>query len=149
VVASIVAHLLELPRRSAVLSEDETHLNRLPHVQATWTQRGTPPQIPTSGSNRWVTVYGALHMTTGQWVYRLGRRSAADFITFLRMLAETFPRAPRIVVICDNDSIRRARAVVRYLEQQPRRNVLYGARYSLQDNPVERIWGGLSAAGEN
>jgi hypothetical protein len=34
VVAGIVARLIELPRRSVVLAEDETHLNLLPHVRA-------------------------------------------------------------------------------------------------------------------
>jgi len=32
-------------------------------------------------------------------------RCAVDFIVLLGMLAATFPRAPVIVVICDNDSI--------------------------------------------
>ena len=32
VVAGIVAHLLELPRRAVVLADDETHLNLLPHT---------------------------------------------------------------------------------------------------------------------
>jgi hypothetical protein len=35
------------------------------------------------------------------------------------MLAEAFPLAPVIVVICDNDSIHHARAVTRYLEKNP------------------------------
>ena len=82
-------------------------------------------------------------MTSGEWVYRLGRRCAADFIALLRMVAEAFPRAPVIVVIYDNDSIHHARAVTRYLETQPRLEVLYGARYSPHDNPAERIWAGL------
>jgi len=33
VVAGIVARLLDLPHRSVVLAEDETHLNLLPHVR--------------------------------------------------------------------------------------------------------------------
>ncbi len=37
-------------------------------------------------------MLGALELTTGRWVYRLGRRRAADFIALLRMLAEAFPR---------------------------------------------------------
>jgi transposase len=53
------------------------------------------------------------------------------------MLAETYPRAPVIVVICDNDSIHHARAVTRYLERHPRLELMYGARYSPHDNPVE------------
>ncbi len=115
VVAGIVARLIELPRRAVVLAEDETHLNLLPHVRASWTRRGARPQILTPGTNRQVTVYGALEMTTGRWVYRLGGRRAAEFIAFLRMLAASFPAAPLIVVICDNDSIHHARAVTRYL----------------------------------
>jgi hypothetical protein len=36
-------------------------------------------------------VFGAIEVSTGAWVYRLGRRCAADFIALLRMLAEAFP----------------------------------------------------------
>jgi hypothetical protein len=114
VVAGIVARLLELPRRAVVLAEDETHLNLLPHVRASWTLRGRRPLVPTPGKNRQVTVLGALELTTERWVYRLGRR-AADFIALLRMLAQALPLAPAIVVICDNDSIHHARAVTAYL----------------------------------
>ena len=56
VVAQIVARLTGLPRRSVVLAEDETHLNLLPHVRASWTLRTARPQIPTPGTNRQVTV---------------------------------------------------------------------------------------------
>jgi hypothetical protein len=47
-------------------------------------------------------VLGALEMSTGAWVYRLGRRCAADFIALLDQLLQAFPHAPAIVVICDN-----------------------------------------------
>jgi transposase len=143
VVSGIVARLLELPRRAVVCAEDETHLNLLPHVRASWTLRGARPKIPTPGKNRQVTVFGEIEVTTGTWVYRLGRRCAADFTALLLMLNEAFPRAPVIVVICDNDSIHHARAVTRYLDQHPRLELLYGARYSPHDNPVEWIWAGL------
>jgi transposase len=90
-----------------------------------------------------VTVFGALEVTTGQWAYRLGRHRASDFTVFLDQLLRAFPRAPAIVVICDNNSIHHARAVTHYLEEHPRLELLYGARYSPHDNPVERIWAGL------
>jgi hypothetical protein len=32
-----------LPPRAVVLAEDETHLNLLPHVRASWTLRGMRP----------------------------------------------------------------------------------------------------------
>jgi transposase len=126
VVAGIVARLTGLPRRSVVPAGDETHLNLLLHVRASWTLRGMRPEVPTPGKNRKVTVLGAIEVTTGRWACRLGRRCAADFIALLGMLAEMFPRAPRIVVICDNDSIHHARAVTACLKEHPRLELLYG-----------------------
>ena len=143
VVAQIVARLIGLPPRAVVLAEDETHLNLLPHVRASWTLRGARPQVLTPGTNRKVTVPGALEMSTGAWVYRLGRRCAADFIALPDQLLQAFPHAPVIVVICDNDSIHHARKVTAYLERHPRLELLYGARYSPNDNPAERIWAAL------
>jgi transposase len=67
-------------------------------------------------------------------------RCTADFIALLGMLAEAFPRAPVIVVICDNDSIHHVRKVTAYLNEHPRLELVYGARYSPHDNPAERIW---------
>jgi transposase len=142
-VAAVAARLVRLPRRAVVPAEDETHLHLLPHVRAAWTRRGIRPQIPTPGSNRQVTVFGALDVTGGTWAYRLGRRRAADFTAFLDQLLRVFPRAPAIAVICDNDSIHHARAVTAWLEEHPRLELLYGARYSPHDNPVERVWGAL------
>ena len=87
-------------------------------------------------------MLGAIEMTTGAWVYRLGRRCAADFIALLDQVLCAFPRAPAVVVICDNDSIDHARKITAYLEKHPRLELLYGARYSPHDNPAERIWAG-------
>jgi hypothetical protein len=53
-------------------------------------------------------VFGAIGCT-GRWVYRLGRRCAADFTTLLDQVLRAFPRSPVIAVICDNDSIHHAR----------------------------------------
>ena len=143
VVAGIVARLIDLPRRAVVLAEDETHLNLLPHVRPAGRYASLGRRFPTPGTNRQVTVFGALEVTTGAWVYRLGKRCAADFIALLDQVLAAFPAAPAIVMICDNDSIHHARKVSAYLEKHPRLELLYGARYSPHDNPVERIWGAL------
>ena len=112
-------------------------------MRASWTLRTVRPQIPTPGTNRQVTVFGAIEVTTGAWVYRLGRRCAADFIALLDQVLRAFPCVPVIVVICHNDSIHHARTVTAYLEKHPRLELLYGARYGPHDNPVERIWAAL------
>jgi hypothetical protein len=112
-------------------------------VRASWTLRAARPQVPTPGTNRQVTVFGAIEVTTGAWVYRLGHRCAADFTALLDQVLRAFPQAPAIAVICDNDSIHHARKVTAYLEKHPPLELLYGARYSPHDNPVERVWAGL------
>src|ERR1039457_744778 len=42
-----------------------------------------------------------------------------------------------------NNSIHHARKVTAYLDEHPRLELLYGARYSPDDNPAERVWGAL------
>ncbi|MEV4251516.1 IS630 family transposase [Streptosporangium canum] len=144
-VAAITARLRALPRGAVVWAADETHVHLLPHLRSGWTLRADRPAVVTPGKNRQVTVFGAVELTTGRWVYRLGRRCATDFLRLLDEVAAAFPAAPKIVVICDNDSIHHARDVVCYLQAHPRVEVLYGARYSPHDNPVERIWAALKA----
>jgi transposase len=119
VLAAITARLRLLPAGSVLWAADETHLQLLPHLRASWTLRGRRPQILTPGTNRQVTVLGALEVTTGQWTYRLGRRCAADFCALLAQVAAAFPAAPAIVIICDNDSIHHARAVRSFVAAHP------------------------------
>ncbi len=78
----------------------------------------------------------------GRW--RQAGRAVMVLLLSLHGLSAAQIGAPRVIsVICDNDSIHHARAITRYLDQQPRLELLYGARYSPHDNPVERVWGGL------
>ncbi|WP_146087547.1 IS630 family transposase [Thermomonospora echinospora] len=103
--------------------------------------RAPSPDRPRShapGKNRQITVLGALEVTTGRWAYRLGRRSAADFLALLQQVMAAFPAAPAVVVICDNDSIHHARAVREFVAAHPGVHLWFGARYSPHDNPVER-----------
>ena len=82
-------------------------------------------------------MLGAVEVSTGRWVYRLGRRCAAGLIALLDQVLRAFPAAPVIVMICDNDSIHHARKVTAYLKEHPRLELLYGARYSPPDNPAD------------
>lgn len=145
VVAALAARMRLLPAGAVVWVEDETHLHLLPTLRATWTLRGHRPHIPTPGRNRQITVLGALEVTTGRWVYRLGRRRAADFVALLEQVVAAFPAAPAVVVVCDNDSIHHARLVRAFVAAHPGLHVWFGARYSPHDNPAERVWAALKA----
>jgi transposase len=78
-------------------------------------------------------------------VFRSPNSPGASFIAFLQMLPATYPSAPVTAVVCDNDSIHHAKAVTAYLDDHPRPRLLFGARYSPHDNPVERIRAALKA----
>jgi hypothetical protein len=59
------------------------HRAAAPTGVPTWTLRTACPRIVTPGSNRQVTVLGAIDATAWQCIRRLGRRCAADFIDLL------------------------------------------------------------------
>ena len=144
--AELHQQLAELPEGAVVLAEDETHLNLLPWVRATWVVRGTRQPLMTPGTNRRRTIFGAVDLHSGRWRYQVARKAvSAAFTAFLDQLLAAYPTAPKIAVICDNVSIHHAKIVQRWLVTHPRIVVLHGARYRPHDNPVERIWGALKA----
>jgi transposase len=129
-----------------VLAEDETHINLLPWVRATWIPRGTRRQVMTPGKNRRRTIFGAVDLTSGRFLYQVTHKAiSASFTAFCEQLLAAYPTAPLVAVVCDNVIIHHSKIVQRWLTTHPRIRILHGARYSPHDNPVERIWGTLKA----
>jgi transposase len=144
--AGLHQQLRNLPEGAVVLAEDETHVNLLPWVRATWIARGTRQEVMTPGKNRRRTIFGAVDLHTGRWFYQVARKAvSATFTAFLEQLLAAYPTAPQVAVICDNVIIHHSKIVQRWLTTHPRILVLHGARYSPHDNPVERVWGALKA----
>jgi transposase len=138
--------LTALPDDAVVLAEDETHVNLLPWVPATWIAHGQRQLVMTPGTNRRRTIFGAVDVRTGQWFYQGARKAvSATFTAFCEHLLAANPAAPVVAVVCDNVIIHRSKLVQAWLAAHPRLIVLHGARYSPHDNPVERIWAALKA----
>jgi transposase len=146
VLADLHQQLAGLPEGAVVLAEDETHLHLLPWVRATWIARGARQPVMTPGKNRRRSVFGAIDLASGRFVYRVARKAvSATFIAFLEQVLAAYPAAPQVAVVCDNVIIHDSKIVQRWLATHPRIVVLHGARYSPHDNPVERVWGALKA----
>jgi transposase len=144
--AELHQQLGDLPAGAVVLAEDETHLNLLPWVRSTWIVKGARQRVLTPGRNRRRTIFGAVDLHSGRWLYQVTRKAvSAAFTAFLDQVLAAYPTAPKIAVICDNVIIHHSKIVQRWLAAHPRIVVLHGARYSPHDNPVERIWGTLKA----
>jgi hypothetical protein len=131
--------IAELPTGAVLLAEDEAHINLLPWVRSTWIPRGTRQEVMTPGKNRRRTIFGAVDLHTGRFLYQVAHKAiSASFIAFCQQLLAAYPTAPVVAVICDNVIIHRSKIVQRWLAAHPRLLVLHGARYSPHDNPVER-----------
>jgi transposase len=147
ILAALRQTIAELPNGAVVLAEDETHLNLLAWVRATWVVRGTRQQVMTPGTNRRRTIFGAVDLCTGRFLYQVTRKAvSASFTAFCEQLLAAYPTAPVVAVICDNVIIHHSKLVQRWLASHPRLWVLHGVRYSPHDNPVERIWAALKAS---
>jgi transposase len=146
ILADLQQQISNLPDGAVVLAEDETHINLLPWVRATWIVQGQRQQVMTPGTNRRRTIFGAVDVASGRFCYQVARKAiSASFTAFLEHLLAAYPTAPQVAVICDNVIIHRSKLVQRWLAAHPRVLVFHGARYSPHDNPVERIWAALKA----
>ena len=146
VLATLRHTIAELPKGTVVLAEDETHLHLLPWVRATWILTGQRQRVMTPGKNRRRTIFGAVDVASGRFLYQVCRKAvSASFTAFLEQVLAAYPAAPVVAVICDNVIIHHSELVQRWLATHPRVVVVHGARYSPHDNPVERVWGALKA----
>jgi hypothetical protein len=133
-----------LPTGSVVLAEDETHLDLLARVRSCWMPTDIRHRILTPGTNLRRTVHGAINLTTGQWHHHISVKNVSVvFCYFLQQLLDAYPHAPVVAVICDNGTTHHSGITKRWLDEHPRLLLIEGAKYSPQDNPVERIWAAL------
>jgi transposase len=105
-----------------------------------------PPAGHDPGSNQRRTIFGAIDLHSGRFLYQVCRKAvSANFTAFGEQLLAAYPTAPVVAAVCDNVIIHHSKIVQAWLASHPRVRVLHGARYSPHDNPVERIWGALKA----
>ncbi|HET7875504.1 MAG TPA: IS630 family transposase, partial [Methylomirabilota bacterium] len=130
------------PEGAVILAEDEAHLNLLPWLRSCWIVKGERQEVMTPGKSRKRSIFGAIELATGRWLYQIAARATSvAFIEFLEQILDAYPRAPVIAIVLDNVSTHSSRTVERWLARHARVKLLYGARYSPHHNPVERVWG--------
>jgi transposase len=142
--AGIRDRITALPAGTVVLAEDETHIDLLPRVRSCWMPTGLRHHILTPGSNIRRTVHGAVNLATGAFHHHVSVKNVSVvFCYFLQLLLDAYPHAPVVAVICDNGTTHHSGITRRWLTEHPRLMLIEGAKYSPQDNPVERVWAGL------
>jgi putative transposase len=134
-------HLLQVPTDAVILAADECDVHLLPVLRALWMPKGEQVRIPTPGTNRKRSVFGALDLETGEWHYQVvPRKRAVEFVAFLEQLASAYS-GRSLYLVLDNASIHKAKVVQSWVVDHPRVHLHYLPAYSgHKHNPVEKIW---------
>jgi transposase len=129
------------PADAAILCQDECDVHLLPALRAMWMRRGQQARIPTPGTNRKFSVFGALEPATGRWTYRMYRgKGQLEFVHFLGQVLAAYPDRP-ILLVLDNAAFHTAPRVARWVAAQSRLELLFLPTYSgHEQNPVEKLW---------
>lgn len=137
----LCTRLLQLPAEAVIVALDECDVHLLPVLRAMWMRRGQQVRIPTPGTNRKRTVFGALDLSSGHWHYQVhARKRAVEFLAFLEHLLGRCPGRP-LALVLDNASIHKAQCVQAWLAAHPQVHLLYLPAYSgHKQNPVEKVW---------
>jgi transposase len=133
--------IMQAPAQAASVCLDECDVHLLPVLRAMWMRRGQQARAPTPGANRKRAVFGALDWSCGRWHYQISEhKRTSEFIAFLEQLLRAYP-AQLVLIVLDNASIHKARAVEAWLGEHSWVQLLYLPAYSgHRHNPVEKIW---------
>jgi transposase len=124
---------------------DESHFPNEPYVQRGWCRKGQHVKVPTPTQRQSTTLFGALHLRTQRFYWkRAARGTSARFLEFLHQLHQRFPAA-LLILILDNATMHKSRAVKRFLRQHDWVTLEPLAPYSPEYNPIERFWRWLKA----
>jgi transposase len=140
-----IRYLVEtLPKNAALFFADELDIHLLPKLGSEWMLRGTQREVMTPGTNRKSYLAGALNFVTGRMLHVIGeRKNRWLFIELLKAIDRACPavKFTRIYVVVDNYRIHTAKAVVEWLMQHPRFEVVFLPSYCPRANPIERAFG--------
>lgn len=140
-IRSVIDNLLPT---EALLFADELDINLLAKIGYQWMPKATQAQIPTPGQNEKSYLAGALDYTTGKIIHCIWARKVNGlFIDLLQTIDFRYPKAKftRIYIVVDNYGIHKAKAVLNWLADHPRVELLFLPTYCPQANPIERAFG--------
>ena len=128
--AAIEATLAENDSYTEVFYADEADGDLNPRIGSSWMRCGEQSTVPTPGQNQKHYIAGALHARTGSLVWtEHHRKTSVVFVKLLEQLRRQYRRARRIVLIVDNYGIHKSRVTQRWLEGNPKFELLFQSTY--------------------
>ncbi len=123
---------------------DELDIHLLSKIGYQWMLKGTQLEVMTPGTNQKNYLAGALNHLSGKMLPVVGeRKNRWLFIDLLRVIDHQCPavKFTRIYVVVDNYRRHTAKAVVEWLAQHPRFELVFLPAYCPRANPIERAFG--------
>lgn len=139
--------LATLPRREVAVYEDEVDIHLNPKIGLDWMGLGQQKEVMTPGQNVKRYLAGAMDVGSGviHWV-EAEKKDAWLFLSLLKKLTLSYPRARRIHVILDNYKIHSSHIIGIALANFARRVRLHFLPpYCPKHNRIERVWQDLHA----
>ena len=126
-----------------MLLEDEAGFYRQPTMAPMWAPAGRrqPRARWATRSNRVIRAAVGLDPVSGRLLHRLrSSYTAVEMGRFYRFLLKGCPNARRVYLVMDNWPVHQHPNAWRYLEADPRVQVLWLPTYAPWLNPAEKVW---------
>lgn len=130
---------------AVIVFEDEASFRQTPTLHATWSRRGSQPQVPTRGERHTQKIFGAVRLDNAQFTY-LHQADNFQWETYLAFLDQVllptfYRRNHRVYLIQDNASYHKKQETYDYFAKHRRQvEVFQLPPYWPELNAQERIW---------
>jgi transposase len=136
-------HAGDHPEQIQFCYADASDQHLLAVLRGMWMRIGQQVRIATPPDNQHWSLFGCLHPQSGAFVWQAFEKAvSASFLAFLEYLRGCYPTGDLVVVV-DNASYHKSKAVIAWLKEHPQVLLLYLPKYAPQLNPVEKIWAAL------
>jgi transposase len=121
---------------------DGMHLIHQVIAALCWGDPLDPPVIETNTGRKRLNILGAYDPDTHSFIHLTGEENcdANRVIEFFSLILNTYPNAPKIVIILDNAPYFKAQAVTQWLQEHPKLQVEPLPAYAPNLNLIERFW---------
>jgi len=123
-----------------ILFMDAVHPQHNPVMACGWIKQGQDFQVPSNTGRKRLNINGAVNVDTMNMIMRYDDTiNAQSTILLFDQIANVYPDAPKITIICDNARYYRSKLVNAYLENA-RIELLFLPAYAPNLNLIERYW---------
>jgi transposase len=107
-----------------------------------WGIKGEQPIVDCKQRNRErLTTFGSLNICSGQITINFAQRgNYQSFKIHLKKLLRTYKNAGKIILIVDNVRYHHAKLLKKFIQSNPKLEIMYLPPYSPNLNPIERVW---------